>query len=972
MADQAFDYSKIPEGSTYKAPDGTQRQKAYKVTNDEDHAKVPEGAPYIDPNGVRRIKPKYEGISANAQAIFDEAVNPKEQRNALAHFYGEQNIKEDPEGLYVQIEPGKRLRPGKGSLGTKANAFVQANVAPTLFAGMGTYGGGVLGAPLGPAGVAGGAFLGSGIGSAAGQGYNDLQLALMGVYDRTPAEEAHQLNEALTFGLGGELGGTVAGKAAAKTLGAAKNLPQAGAEALNKIKPVLRHWVTAEGEDFERAVELAKKGVPVPVKKWAKGAFMPKVIQDWAKMIPGYDPVKQAAETYYNVSAKNIMNALGITPEEAATRTTAQASSEKAGQAMLAKIRQEMAAADAELDRVYKEALRRTGVATDEEKASSVRDLQGAIDANEKVAQKAIDENFKDIDATRQKMIQTSKVGQMPGDLARSMADKLTSVNKAIKARARVLYQAADAAAGGRLPNIKPLTTEASRFHGSLPPGFDKKYPNEIKLIADMSKKDKSLTFGQLHQLRSFLRYGIDWQDLTPDFRQGALKNFQYLVNNVLHDSEAAPELKNAAAILDKTDQYYARNIAAFNDNKIQNIIDMTKSGLPPNPSVIAKMVMEQEGGWTERMTKLRKLAGPQIWQAVQAADLKNIMDSAKTLDPRQIDTKKFADEILKRYQTGVLENGYNKILSAKLLKQAQYIAMKGGKLDFKILPGDTVAEAVSRIAAAQSRIDAIVAKDPYSTLSSEVRKLEAAHKQRLNELKTQRSNEPLHFLNEPSALAIASADRILSSPDLLKAAAARFGPQSGEFTMLRQVAAQRILQRELMSSAHLSRDLSLDHTRDVQQILFPNGLDKAVHELGKDMALLVSQDSEGLGTSLAGAAVGFHPVAAVKRVVGKAAAHLVVGPDVFWRAVISDRLEWASNFFSSPKLILWFAGRSKPITNEEAKKLAQTAMNYAKYGGVAGAMAGAAAAPIDSQKPPKPVPVKQDWRSEYQKRYGK
>lgn len=972
-----FDYNKIPEGGKFTAPDGTVRQKPFTVKDDAGYGSVPEGAHFVDPEGKLRVKPSYEEISAPAQSVFSQAINQKEQLNALSHFYGKDSVKQDTDGnFYVEQPNGKRLKPKKGWSWGSAGAFALENAAPITMSGAGSIAGGLFGGAIGgPPGAFLGAAGGAYLGSAAGQVYNDMMLALSGVYDRTLPEEAEKITEMGKYGATGEAVGAVGGKllkgALDKGLKAIpEGVKETGAAVAEKfqpvIAPVLRKilGVKLGNEDVSTAIGLAGNDVPSPVESWAPGAFMPKKIQQWAKQISGFDPVKESGETYYNSSAGRVLKDIGVTPEQAPTRSTAAVSSENAGKSVLATTRKEIVESDLALQKAHDEALRATGVVPDEIKASTVRGLQEAIDNNERVAQKAIDQSWADIETTRMQMLDAANIGNNPGDLSRAMADKIVSVRKAVGARSRIMYTAGDALAGDAKLNMIPAVQDANAFLKSAPEGFAGKYPEEIALIFKMVEGE-GLTFGQGHQLRSFLRHGIDWQDLTPDFRTGALKKLQYTINNVLHDGEAAPELQAAAKALDKTDAYYARNMGAFNDAKIQNLVDLTESGLPPNPSVIARNVMEQEGGWTERMTKLRRLVGPDNWKAVQAADLQNMLDASKTLAPGQINGSKFADQILKRYQSGVLNNGYDSGVSKQLLEQAQRIAIKGGTLDFKVLPGDTVSEAMARISAAQAKIDAIVAKDPYSVLSSEVKKLEAQHVARVAETKAIRSTEPLSFLNDSSALAMASADKILGKPDLMKAAAIKFGPDSPEFAMLRQVAAQRLFQRSLGKVGDLGKDFA-NYTRDVQELIFPNGLDQSVLKLSREMKAIFPHSDDDFGGSLAGAALGIRPKSAVEKVL-KAK---LVGPQWLYRVGVSEALERASAFFSNPRLILYVAGRPQRLTQAETNILSEQALQYMKYGGNVGAMA---APVINNNKNQVPASQKKskDWRELYKQKYG-
>ena len=66
--------------------------------------------------------------------------------------------------------------------------------------------------------------------------------------------------------------------------------------------------------------------------------------------------------------------------------------------------------------------------------------------------------------------------------------------------------------------------------------------------------------------MRSWLRYGVDWNDLTPDMREGSLKYFEKQVNSFIHDKELPAEFKHAAQLLDTADAFYKDKIPFLDD----------------------------------------------------------------------------------------------------------------------------------------------------------------------------------------------------------------------------------------------------------------------------------------------------------------------------------------------------------------------------------------------------------------------
>ena len=96
----------------------------------------------------------------------------------------------------------------------------------------------------------------------------------------------------------------------------------------------------------------------------------------------------------------------------------------------------------------------------------------------------------------------------------------------------------------------------------------------------------------QLRYLRSQLRdlgY-IDAEKLSPSFKRGPYKFLSAKVDQIIHDRANDPAVKLAAKFLDSADAYYGKEMARFRDHLVQNLVDNIKSGLPPNPQVIARI----------------------------------------------------------------------------------------------------------------------------------------------------------------------------------------------------------------------------------------------------------------------------------------------------------------------------------------------------------------------------------------------
>src|SRR3984893_2143872 len=183
-------------------------------------------------------------------------------------------------------------------------------------------------------------------------------------------------------------------------------------------------------------------------------------------------------------------------------------------------------------------------------------------------AQRVIDAGYKDIESDISTAMKVADAGINSGDLWGAVGQKLVATRQAIGARASKMYDAADHAAGGHLPNIEGLPHQAQQFLDQLPPDFQSKYPDMVRKLRDLAgtkdektgewiKEPFNPTFGQLHDIRSQFRSNINYSDLTPDIRDGSYKFFAGKVDQILHDVDAVPELREASKLLKDADAFY-------------------------------------------------------------------------------------------------------------------------------------------------------------------------------------------------------------------------------------------------------------------------------------------------------------------------------------------------------------------------------------------------------------------------------
>ena len=933
-------YDTLAPDAEYLDPEGVLRRKPWQATDLASYLKIPEGATYTDPQGNVRKKPKYEGVDFTTQTLYDMSINDKERRKALERGYPGK-VKENPATgeLYIEDEGGVMRKPGSGDGLTRAGAVVTSASAPTAGAVLGTIGGGAAGSAVPGAGTFAGATAGAVGGSVLGQWFNDLILGLTGVYDRTGVEEAANLGKAAAMG--------VAGAGVGRGIGVvARGLP-AAAESGGQFAPqIAAHVLGATPERLAQASEIAAKGYKVPPSAWAmESPYLHTAVETFDPKFRTQNVLKQDAERFLETEGGKVLDNLGVPKEgrESLINPTSAVSSEETGAAMMSKARAEMAAQDQNLAQAAANAkmvAQAEGVLKSANFNSSVNSLREAERRSMEAAQKGIAAGFDDIQRDLTKAMEAAKVGGNSGELWTQVAQKFQAVRNGIVKNASSRYERWDSIYGHlEPPNIDNLANLADQVLRGLPESFQQKYPDIVKRIAKIAEKEvdsdigvkagdmslgagkeaaEPVTLGQLHNLRSMLRSNVNYYDLTPDQRDGVFKLFSGKVNEILQARGQVGEFRDAAKVLNDIDAYYGKNMKIFKDRTIQSVVSALEAGVPADPQILANTLLKE--GRTDLINKARKIVGPNYWSAVKAADVQEMLDSSKSLIPGQIDGRTFARQVLDRDRNNMLDAIHGPE-AAKLRTQAQYVAMADGKLDIPANPNDTVVSLIQKASQATAAAKAEASADPMKVLQREMKNIDRDFQRQGSELRKARTKEPLGFLYDPTVGAAEAADKILKSQDLVFAAAAKFGENSAEFTMLRQVYAQRMLQGMLNPAAKLEKA-----TPELQRIMFPGASLEEMQTLAKNMEFLTNTKAfsgQGAGSSIAAQERVLNPWGSISGL-GPLAKPLKVIPgfDAAGRYLLTKYYGLLSHMMTRPATLQWVArGLNGSPADREAVK---------------------------------------------------
>jgi hypothetical protein len=932
--------AKLSPGTSFIGPDGKERVVPHKVERPEQIANIPDGADFVGPDGKLRQKPKYEGIDFTAQTLYDMGVNDKERKRALERSYPGK-VKDDPAGGFYVDDDGVSRKPGRGV--SKVTGAVASAAAPTILSVLGALGGGAAGTVAPGAGNVAGAAAGGAGGAMLGQTFNDIIMGLAGTYDRTRGEEAAEMALA---GMGG-MAGAGTGRGISLVVPSVKS----GMSAATAAAPgAVRSFLGAGEADLKTASSLAGKGVAVPPSAWAKEApHLQNVVEVFDPAFHTNQPLLESATAHYEKSAGEILQTLGIKDPGSLTKPIADVPTKEAGEAIMRKTLGELATADEKMQAALEAKKATTATGMPEQVAQRETVLKAAEEART-AAQKVIDAGYKDIEADIKTGMQVAKAGHNSGDLWGAVGQKLVSVRRAVGERATVMYDAADQAAGGHLPNIEGLPHQAEQFLQQLPPEFQSRYPDIVRKLRDLAgvkdpktgefvKEPVNPTFGQLHNMRSQMRSNINYSDLTPDIREGTYKFFAGKVDSILHDVDAVPELLEASNLLKGADKFYSENIKLFNAQQVKAVMRGLESGEPADPANLYNVVVKS--GQTDLTNAIKEKVGPNLWAGVKAADMTALLDASKTLTPGVIDGRTFAREVLERVRNNTLEVVHGKEASEKLVEQARRIEMLAGRLEIPVRPGDTVTQVIARARQAEELAKAEAKRDPLSALGKEMKKVEIEHKREAAKAAAERRKDPLGFLYNPTTGASEAVEKVLGSEDLILASAAKFGEKSPEFEMLRQVWAQRMLTGGMRPGAELAKV-----SPEIQQIMFPGVTLEQMRVLAREMDFLLDTRAGSRGTAQGMAAMAKveHPWGT--GIGGKAvgtAAKVIPGSSAGARAALGAYYGTVRKIMTSPALLRWL---EKGLTGSKQDREAVRASISAvlQKGGAVGAGAGEAA----------------------------
>jgi hypothetical protein len=953
------DYEKVLHGASYLDPEGKKRFKP--IRNKDDYLLVQEGAEYADPTGKIRTKPRYEGIDFTPQTLYDIAHSDKGRKMALEKFYPGK-VREDPSGgFYIEDEGGKLRKPGRGL--SAAGGFAASEAIPMTLAGLGSAAGGAVGTLAEPGGgTAVGGAAGAYGGGYMGQRINDIFAQLAGVYDPEGGEANARMSGVASAA--GDVGGRAlfavaptvkeglqqgargASKAANKFLGT-------NPEKLETALPIAEAGETAGG-----AMGLSKPGTAVsPSSVFESAPHLTNVAEILQQKFDKSDTYLANAEKFMDKRAKDILASkdIGAIVNDSLVHPSAAVSTEKAGIVLKESAQLRAVQQSAQADKLLADELatRRAGV-----EAKHAPDIEQYRTRNESVVKTAeqaktaadnlVQQGFQHIERQANDAVRVAQVGHNAGDLWRTVAESFVNLRRSIGARATGMYNNANIASNGLVPpGAESLAPRAQALLDQLPEGFAASHPTIVRRIAGMAgetdaegnvvREAVAPTWSELHELRTMIRQDIKWNDLPSDVSNGTKKHMEHGITEVLNSVENQPELREASRLLGLADTFYRENMGPLNDHQIKSLVKALDSGLQADPKALLKVAIRE--GKTEVANTIRNTVGPQTWDAMRAADVQDMLSSARLLDG-SIDGSAFAKQVQDRFQNGVLTVLHGEQGGQRLIQQAKYIQQLKGKLPIAPRPGDTANDIILRARSAAADAENLAKADPLKALANEMKKVEAAAKK---EFAASRKPDPLAFLTNSTVGANEAVNRILKDPDLIVAASRAFpgGEKSAEFQLMRQIWTQRFLSETLEPGKELAAT-----SPEIQALMFPGVTLDDMHMLAKEMKLLMGGATmRGGGGDMGGSIMA---QAAVENPFGRASglgklagpAKLLPGANFGARAALTAYYNGVRGLLTSPSTLRWLR---KGLTSRDpqAKETARAELRaHLQRGGAMGASA--------------------------------
>jgi hypothetical protein len=771
------------------------------------------------------------GTGWNDAVAMYRSDNPKEKRAYLAKKYGPDNVFTDRGGRFVVRGPeGKLMSPeGTGFVNDlmQGGAQIYAD-APMLVGGLG---GMIAGAPAGPGGAVAGAIAGT----ALGKGLTEGVKAATGEFDKTVGETAEAV------GLAGLYGG--AGEAAGRLV---TQIPRVAGNAFRKY--VSRP--TPESQDLTASV-LRAGGVP-PIRSAAPGLGPLAIGQDLSMRL-GYNPLEAPNRRAVHGRLADIADLTPAQREdgpiiEGILNPTARISATEAGESVLGAVQRHGAHLEADVENLARDADRMLNRQLNQLGAVSRRapagmggglgmDFAAGLSQARAEFSRSMEKGYSQIDRLVAPM-------EKPGPQAFSPNREMTD---------EALFGVPSANRGAPVPTppagIVPTPTmkkAAGRILDSLPKG-EAGEPifadaRVLRALNQLRNAPEKMPLGETQRIRTILGEMGEFTDMMPGVAKRDFNDLRHAVNSSIQAAAFDPAAGPAIRLLRKMDDAYREGIRKFGDAEINQMVAQAKTGIMPDPGVIADKVLAP--GNLSRARTMREMVGPDVWKRVAAADMDNMLGrGGSAVDPQtgDISARKFAALVAAKDKSGMLELTYGPSVARQMRVFGQRMDARGGKVPAEALTPDNFGQTMRQLETAQQTRDAFLSRNFLSELS-DPKKM---------------PDDAINFVAQPG------------QQTKLAQAQAFFSDDSPQMEAIRKQAREELLHSAIVvTGSGATTSIAGDGIENAlsrwtprqQEILFPDGLAADMGRLAREIRFMYPRNPNAIAGGMAAGAIGLLP----------------------------------------------------------------------------------------------------------------
>lgn len=724
------------------------------------------------------------GLSFMDRLNFSRMDNDEERKNYLGSAYGAENVRQDSRGRFYVAQGDKQTAVFGDNKLTNAGAELLSQATPLTLGSAAAYGA----SPFGPLA----SVLAFGAGAGGGKLIDEGLKSFYGLQAKTPAQTRDAVGKEIVYGMAGE--------------GAGKGI-QAAAGRLTR-GPLPRALSGATDESDRMTALSLRGGAAPPIKSALPDAKTAQYHESVSYKLAGPQGDK-ARQEFIDEEIKNILRASGV-PEN------------KVGEAFESVINPQSRVSTREMGEDIKRGV--TAYAETLEK-SATKELEGVSSLVE--AQK------RQLDA-----LIASRKGS--ADLGLDVADNIASARKDFSTSMSKVYNRVDRIVGDdALVPTAFVKREAQKVLDSLPKNAQGEPivsdPRVVKVLTDLKGLGDNISFGDAQKIRSTLGEFAELKDLVPGVSKKQYGDLQRSVDLAFKSATADPRAAQAKRLLDAADGAYRDGLAKFKDSVINKLVQDAKTGIPPDPSVIAREVTAT--GYTRRAEEIKKLVGKDAWDRVAAADYETMLRQATrtTETGEQVGGKSLINIL--RQRGPMLDTVYGPTKAKELREYAQRLAAKDGAISSEALASGDFKKAVQSWEKAQGEFSTFMKENYLSTLA-DPKKM---------------PDDALKWIVQPG------------QEQRLKQAVEFFGDGSPQVNAIRQSALMELLARSVDTSATGTGrrvagsgidDALRQYTTAQQEMLFPNGLADDLRLVAKEAKFLFPKFEDDMAGGLHAGAV--------------------------------------------------------------------------------------------------------------------